>query len=441
MVVITKKISVYELLPGMYVSRLDRPWGSTDYALEGFYIQNKDDIYKLFSLCEYVYIDEELSQVNVAIKAHIKPTSCSKKQHSIKKTPAKLNTNYPIQIRDKQHYSSSQTFKKEVNNAKKRHNDLKKSIGHFFNKITEQKIPHIEPIKKVVAKTVDSIIANPDAMMWLVRTKKSDDYSYNFVLKQTIWALATARQVGMNKTDMQHLALASILSGIGKNKIPLKIVQKEPNFKGKEFTIFKQHVEHSIAMLRQMKNIPSQVIMTVENHCETINGTGYPRGLSGKHIPIASQILGIASFYEFLSCPRDITQAISPNDAIDKVFEQRNKKFHQELVEHFIQAIGIYPTGTLVQLNSGEVAVIVEHQESLRLTPQVMVLRDRKNEVPQKQNIIDLRKYQGKLAIQQSLPLGTYDISNQEITDAVFNLHNGWNIKRIIGLGRLNALN
>jgi len=432
MVVITKKIFVFDLKIGMYVSRLDRPWAGTDYALEGFYIKTKDDIRRLISLCEHVYIDEGLSQVAVS-RPKLTRSPNTGSGLAVKKTIPKRSANYTIKVRDQQHYQQTRTFKKEVKNAKKQHNDLKKSIGQFFNKITEQKIPHLDPIKKVVNKTIDSIVSNPDAMMWLVRTKYNDNYAYNFVLKQTIWALATARQVGMNKTDMEYLALASILSGIGKNKLPLALIKKEPNFNGKEFAIFKQHINHSINILQQMKNVPSQVIMAVENHCEYINGTGYPKGLSGNHIPITSQILGIAAFYESLSCPRDLSKAVNPNDAIDRVFEQRNKKFHTQLVEHFIQAIGIYPTGTLVLLDNGEVAVIVEQQESLRLTPQVMVLRDRNNNTPEKQKIIDLRQYKDQLKIQQSLPVGAYGIENQEIVDAVLDLHNSWNLKSIIG--------
>jgi|GEM_PF-207104 len=434
MVAITKKLSVYELSIGMYICRLDRPWASTDYPLEGFYITSKDEIYKLFELCEHVYIDQQLSHENIPLKPKNRRKSKNNTRSTTAKRTTRVKTDYPLRIKDQKSYSIYRPFKKEVSNAKKRHRDLTKSINSFFNKITEQKVPQIEPIKKVVAQTVDSIVANPDAMMWLVRTKKSDDYGYNFVLKQTIWALAIARQIGMNKSDMQHLALASILSAIGKNKIPLKIVQKEPHFNAKEFNQFKQHVDYSVNMLQQMKNIPPQVIMIVAGHCEFINGTGYPKGLSGRQIPVSSQILGLSSFYESLSCPRDIHSATSPNEAIDIVFEQRDKKFHKELVEHFIQAIGIYPSGTLVQLNNGEVAVIVDHSEDARLTPKVMILRNKQNLKPKKQKVIDLLKYQDKFAIQQSLPVGSYGIVNEEITDAVLNIHNKWSFKNLIGM-------
>jgi len=168
MVVITKKIFTYDLKIGMYVSRLDRPWAGTNYALEGFCIKTKEDIHQLMSLCEHVYIDEGLSQFDVSRAKLNRPAPSSRTTSSIKKNTAKRATNYQLRIQNQQHYQQGKTFKKEVKNAKKQHNDLKKSIGQFFNQVTEQKIPHLEPIKKVVTKTIDSMVSNPDAMMWLL---------------------------------------------------------------------------------------------------------------------------------------------------------------------------------------------------------------------------------------------------------------------------------
>ena len=157
------------------------------------------------------------------------------------------------------------------------------------------------------------------------------------------------------------------------------------------------------------------VLDMVAHHHERHDGSGYPNGLSGDRIPVYARIAAIVDCYDAITSHRSYARAIPPSAAIKKLYEWRDVDFQAELVEEFIQAVGIYPAGTLVELSSGEVAVVVAEYRTRRLRPKVMVLLDA-NKLPVTEvKIVDLLNQQstadGKaLEITSSLEPEAYGI-------------------------------
>lgn len=127
-------------------------------------------------------------------------------------------------------------------------------------------------------------------------------------------------------------------------------------------------------MIAQTGLMNTDVIAMVTHHHERHNGSGYPQGLHGDEIPIFARIAAIVDCYDAITSHRAYARAISPSTAIKMLYDARDLDFQAELVEEFIQAVGIYPAGTLVELTSGEVAVVVAEYRTRRLRPRVMVL-------------------------------------------------------------------
>ncbi len=128
------------------------------------------------------------------------------------------------------------------------------------------------------------------------------------------------------------------------------------------------------------------VLAMVSYHHERHDGSGYPEGLSGDRIPIFARIAAIVDCYDAITSHRSYARATSPSIAIKKLYEWKDIDFQAELVEEFIQAVGIYPAGTLVELSSGEVAVVIAEYRTRRLRPKLMVLLD-----SEKQPLLDVR--------------------------------------------------
>jgi hypothetical protein len=180
--------------------------------------------------------------------------------------------------------------------------------------------------------------------------------------------------------------------------------------------------------------VEPRVISVVKTHCERLNGSGFPQGLSGDKIPLLGKIAGIVTYYDHVTNPRGSRHPIAPSKAVAKLYELRNIQFQEELVVEFIRAIGLYPTGTLVELSTGEVAVVVEQNFERRLKPRVIVvldaykqpldeylLLDLSEDDKRKQELLDSGKKSRyeieKIEIARDLEPGSYDVDIASIRD------------------------
>ena len=142
------------------------------------------------------------------------------------------------------------------------------------------------------------------------------------------------------------------------------------------------HVKAGIEMIRGTPLVNTDVIDMIAHHHERHNGSGYPQGLSGDDIPVFARMAAIVDCYDAVTSHRGYARAISPSEAVKLLNDWKDVDFEGELVEEFIQAVGIYPAGTLVELSSGEVGVVMASDSGRRLRPRVLVLLDAdKNEL------------------------------------------------------------
>ena len=129
-------------------------------------------------------------------------------------------------------------------------------------------------------------------------------------------------------------------------------------------------------MVSDMKGVNNEIIATVLNHHERHNGSGYPRGIPGNQIPVNGRIAALVDCYDAITSERAYSSAISAYDAVQLIYEWRDKDFQVDMVEQFIQCIGLYPTGTLVELSTNEVGLVLSQNRVRRLRPKVMLVLD-----------------------------------------------------------------
>lgn len=358
------KVRIADLHVGMYVSRLDRPWLETPYLLQGFHIVSEDDIEQLSNYCTYVYIDVELSKEHNPNLSGI-PTQSAADDKARQKLLAKLKTTK---------YENRSSQEEELVVARESHRALSNNVEDIMRDISNNEKLNLPPLQKAVDSMVDSIIRNPNAFVWLTRMKHKDSYTYNHSVSASVWAVAFGRHLGLPKKELQSLALGALMFDIGKMKLPDKLINNPRRYNQYEFKLVKQHVNYSVEILKQTEGIDQDVINMVYTHHERHNGSGYPRGLAGDAIPLFGKIAGIVDCYDAIISERPFASPLSPHDAVKKFYEWRDIDFQAELVEQFIQVIGIYPVGTIVELSDGQIGVIVAQHNVWRLRPQVMML-------------------------------------------------------------------
>ncbi len=405
------KVNTGNLVVGMYISELDRPWLDTPFLIQGFYVKNQNDIDIISGTCDYVFVDSAVSRRKITSKMDTVSSAIGIDPGRTEFTVTNINTKQskPGANRgatkltqrnnilkdlfpDKKltQYAHTATWQDETPAAKQAISTLHTCLNDLLTRNRNDGPLEIAKIKQSVEPMIDSVTRNPDACIWLARMKQEDNYIYEHSLGASIWAVALGRQLGLPKADLHSLAIGGLLFDVGKLRLNKDLLKAKRRLTSKELTIMKRHVEIGVKLLKEGGLMNQDVIDMVSHHHERHNGEGYPQGLVGDQIPVFARIAAIVDVYDAITSDRIYAKAISPSLAIKQLYDWKDIYFQGELVEEFIQAIGIYPAGTLIELSSGEVAVVVAETRSRRLRPQVMLLLDRDKQPLDDIDIIDL---------------------------------------------------
>lgn len=404
------KVLLANLKPGMYVSSLDRPWKDAPYPLQGFLINSQEDVDKLLEYCNCVIVDVARSSSPKDHKTKVIHLEDKKKDMAIKQGL--------INMKPKR-YKEITTRKDELIDAEKSYKELAAVTSEILNNVVNNKKLDMPQLKKAVNPMIDSVLRNPDAYAWLTRLKHVDNYTYNHSICCAVWAVAFGRHLGMPRKDLQSLALGALLFDVGKMRLPDKLINNPRRFNNIELEIVQKHVDHSLDILKETEDVNEDVYNMVRMHHERYNGSGYPEGLHGDRITIYGKIAGLVDCYDALISERVFASAMSPHDAVKKFYEWRNIDFQSELVEQFIQIVGIYPVGTLIELSDGMVGVIVNQHRIWRLRPKIMLLLNENKEPLKEFETVDLfihteDKNGNSLDIVKSVEPGMYGINPNE---------------------------
>ena len=417
----TQKLSTSNLSIGMYVSGLDRPWLETPFITQGFLIESAEDIGRLQKYCESVYIDTRRSQkLDPTVRGAGRTKSRKPTTAKTEKDRPRVPIEHIFKGRKLKPYHDDSDWDEEHPLAQQALNTLIVDIDDIFEHVSDGEKLNVIKLRKSVEPIVDSISRNPDACLWVNRLKQHDQYTYQHALSASMWSVSLGRQVGLPRQDLRSLAMGCLLMDVGKLRVDPELLQSDRKLTEEEAAEVADHVSHGLEVLNECSVINQDVIDIVAHHHERYDGSGYPNGLAGNEIPPFARIAAIVDTYDSLTSHKQYASAIAPSDAIKLLYSLRDEDFQAELVESFIQAIGIYPAGTLVELSSGEVGVVVAEYRTRRLRPKVMLLLDRnKNKMPEAK-VVDLQEEGAAtgaptLSIKRSLEPQAYDIDLSKV--------------------------
>lgn len=407
------RISVQGLTRGMFVCRLDRPWLGTPFPMQGVHVHTEAQLRELQTLCTHVWVD-----TGNGLSPDLR--------YVIPERRAASTSREAIEVRRlrKQDWQASASVAEELPRAEAAHQALESNVSEVMHDLRSGKRLDMVKLQLGVKAMVDSVLRNPAAFVWLKELKRRDDYSYQHALGSSVWAANFGRQLGMEREELEDLALAGLLCDVGKTQLPLELLSQHTPLDPDQAALVRLHVQHSLDIVQAMPGVSPRVVQAVAAHHERHDGSGYPRGLKGATIPIFGRIMSVVDSYDAMTCIRPYAESRSPHQAVTELYEQRGRLFQAELVEQFIQACGIYPTGTLVELSSGEVGVVVEVHSLKRLRPRIMLLLDRDKAPLPEFREVDLAASAdeagdgdggGLLTVKCGLPVGAYGIDAREL--------------------------
>ncbi len=273
-------------------------------------------------------------------------------------------------------YADQTLIEEELPMAKEAHEKVQVVVQEVIDDLNKNKPLELEKVGDAVGWMVESVVRNPDGMIWLARLKSVDAYTYDHGLNTAIYLIAFGRHLGLPEDQLQVIGTVGLMQDVGKIKLPKALLDKREKLSAPELKIFQSHVGHSLDILRGSKEATEVLIRAVSEHHERYDGSGYPRGIVGEQISRLGAMAGLVDSYTAMISARPYSPPISVQQALHDLYAARNQAFKSELVEEFIQCVGVFPVGSLVELNTSEVAVVVSQNRSRRLKPRVMLVLD-----------------------------------------------------------------
>ena len=232
----------------------------------------------------------------------------------------------------------------------------------------------VDEMEEIVDDMVESIVRNPDALMWVARLREQDISAYGHGLQVSVYLTAFGRHLGFPKPQLGQLAQVGLLLDIGKIRLPKEILEKQGTLSPQEFDEAKKHVDYGLEILGQTPGFDGEVVLAIAQHHERMNGGGYPKGLVGSEIGVYGRMAAIVDCFAALTNHRPYAAASSSYEALRSLTGWAGEYFHEPLVQQFVSSVGVFPVGSLIELSTGEVAVVVEHSKVRRLKPRVLVI-------------------------------------------------------------------
>jgi len=377
----TQTITIDELIPGMYVKSFSDN-AKLNIKSEG-YISCQESISQLrkANIASLVIVPEKQKQsVNVdKVFSDIKTT----KQIAKKKNSNKSN----ISLDD------------ELKKASGLYKSAKSLQSKILKQIKQEKSLPIADVQQTTDAMVDSIFRNQDALTCMSRLQTKDSYLIEHSLNVSILMSVFAKHLGMDKRLIQEVALGAFLHDIGKVLIPADILNKRTALTKQNENIMRSHVALGLKTLENAPSVSHIAMKMVQEHHERLDGSGYPKQLKGDEISKYGRMVAIIDSYDAMTSERPYKKSVHPINAFKILIAESPNCYDEELVEKFIQCLGVYPVGTLVKLNSGKLGLISKLNSKKPLHPYVRVFYNtRMNQaIPIKEINLSESKYKDQI--------------------------------------------
>jgi HD-GYP domain-containing protein (c-di-GMP phosphodiesterase class II) len=380
------------LKPGMFVAELDRPWLETPFALQGFVVRDTSEVLYVSDYVEHVYVDAEYKGQRTALELAVAPTA--------RPTGDRLKLSEEFQ-RTKLSFDSASI-----------------TLDRVFDSLRNGKATDIKAVQDAVSPLIQGVFRNQEAVAALLRLQQCGDYRYHHGVSMAVWAVILGRHIGLHIDELEKLAVGCAMCDVGMTQLPPELLNQAENLTDQQQKIIRAHPIIAAEMVAKSKDVSFEVLAIIENHHERADGSGYPRGIEGAAIPLLARIAGLVDTYDAMITARPYAPARTSSEATQELLDCKGTLFQDALVEQFVQAVGLFPTGTMVELNTGEVAIVVSQSNTRRLKPEIIVVLDAEKGRLESPLIVDLAEQniaaEGERWIAKELLAGTHGISSEE---------------------------
>ncbi len=355
---------------------------------QGFVLDNDKQLEALKKYCKKVTIDLEKG-LDLPERSELQTGDVGKGKPPAK-PPVALKPSVLTTIKHKVIYKERATVDEELPVARNVQQKTEVVLKDIMGKVRAGKALDAPRVQEAVISMADSVVRNPDAMMLLAKLKAKGTHTLDRAFGVSIYMITFGRFLQLPREQLDLLGMVGLLQDVGMTAVPEEVITKKGSLTKAEQMVCRSHVEHSIRILKETPGLPAELPALAALHHERYDGSGYQKGVKSDEIGLFGSIAGLVDSFDAMTHVRQYAEAYSPSNALNQLYNARNVLFDGPLVEQFVQCIGIFPVGALVELNSGEIGIVIAQNMVRRLMPRVMVVLDAKGAVLRPQILLDL---------------------------------------------------
>lgn len=374
-----KQIGIDQLRPGMRIEKIHHSWLKTPFLSHRMAVTSTQQIDKL-KACGVQTLEVTTDECEEEKAARSEADASAQSTVDMEPEPEEIPPSPP-----------AVPFEEELPAAKQVYNAAKTIIEGAMHDVRMGRAINMEAVNQVVSDMTESVFRNPDALTSLSRLKRFDEYTFFHSVNTALLAMSLGRNLGFGQAELHQIGVGTLLHDIGKTKIPLEILNKPGRFESHEMEIMKQHVMRGAEVLSGTTGLDDAYLKPALEHHERVDGSGYPYQRSQTDISRSGLIAAVVDIYDAITSDRCYHKGKPAHEALQFLYliSQKGHLDHA-LVQRFIQVVGVYPVGSVVELNTGETAVVARIHHEAPLEPVVIVVKSAGNALLSKPEEVDL---------------------------------------------------
>ncbi len=375
-----KLVKTHELRLGMYV-KLEMSWLKHPFARKEFKITSENEIetMKRYGI-EEVIVDFSRSDVTASDPKFSEGSSSAADKSKEEPTDT--------QVEDVTLKERILQKKKLLEQSKNIYIKSREKIENIFSETVVDPSAGINNSRRLIEDMSLQVSENPETFVHLITLKFKREFIQFHSLNVCVISLILGRTLKLQASDMKVLGIGALFHDIGKRSLPEQLITKKSRYTPLEKSIVMTHSQRGRDLLSKATDIPEKVITIAHQHHEHNDGSGFPRGLKDKYIDGLAKIVAVANTYENLTNPFNVEEMMLPHQALSYMYKNMKDKLPSILVENLVKSMGVYPPGSLVELDDGRIGVVISINKRSTMKPTVILFE--KNVSKKNPLLIDL---------------------------------------------------